>query len=69
MALVMLALSVTVLEIFTNQKWVNLTLTDRMGQDQICKSANRKPTRDIQFVDNSNACPICHRLRDIDSRP
>ena len=41
-------------------------LTFRKGHGQIFKSGNRKYTFDFQFVGNSNVCPICHRLRDID---
>ena len=33
-----------------------------------CKSVNGKPTCDSLFVGNSNFCPICHCLRDIDSQ-
>ena len=33
-----------------------------------CKYGNRKPLHDFLFVANSNVCPFCYRLLDINSR-
>ena len=40
-------------------KWVNIG----------CKYANQKATHDVLGVDNSNFCPICYRLLDLNIWP
>ena len=63
---IILALYVTILEIFRVQMPVTLTFTAVEWVKVKCKSANRKATCDSLFG-NSNVSHICHNLRDINS--
>ena len=66
MAIVMLALSSNVCEIFAAELCATLTLTFRMGQGQMY--ANQITTWDYTCVGNRTVWPICHRLCDNDVR-
>ena len=63
LAIALFALSVIVCEILTVEMRMTLTLTSRMGQDQmqICHS---KGHMRLFCVGNNYVCSICHRLRD-----
>ena len=79
LALAIFALSVTICEKFAIEMCMTLILIFRFGQCRSncargwpwpldsskikLKYANGKAVRDFLCVDNSNVCPICHRLR------
>ena len=48
------------------QMWMFLAFNFRMGKVN-CGYFNGKAVCDFIFVGNSNVCPICHRLWDINS--
>ena len=63
----MLSQYVTILEKFTDQMWVTLSLTVELAKVK-CKYGNRMQKCDFLFVANYNVFPISHPLRDSHSR-
>ena len=67
LAIARFTLSVTICEKLAIKMCMTLTLTFRMVKVKY-KYANGKALCNFQFVGNSNACTICHHLREIGNR-